>query len=30
MPNAADMKWFKDNFHAEVETAIANTRSRST
>jgi hypothetical protein len=25
MPNAADMKWFKENFHAEVETAIANT-----
>jgi hypothetical protein len=25
MPNAADMKWFKENFHAEVETAIAHT-----
>jgi hypothetical protein len=25
MPNAADMKWFKDNFHAEVEAAIAGT-----
>ncbi len=25
MPNAADMKWFKDNFHAEVQTAIAGT-----
>lgn len=25
MPNAADMKWFKENFHAEVEAAIAGT-----
>jgi hypothetical protein len=25
MPNAADMKWFKENFHAEVEAAIAHT-----
>ena len=25
MPNAADMKWFKDNFQAEIEAAIANT-----
>src|SRR6185295_10565587 len=25
MPNAADMKWFKQNFHAEVEAAIAHT-----
>jgi hypothetical protein len=25
MPNAADMKWFKDNFHAEVEAALAGT-----
>jgi hypothetical protein len=25
MPNAADMKWFKENFHTEVESAIANT-----
>jgi hypothetical protein len=25
MPNAADMKWFKDNFHAEVGAAIAGT-----
>jgi hypothetical protein len=25
MPNAADMKWFKDNFHTEVEAAIAGT-----
>jgi hypothetical protein len=25
MPNTADMKWFKENFHAEVEAAIANT-----
>src|SRR5688572_21732030 len=24
MPNAADMKWFKDNFHADIEAAIAN------
>ena len=25
MPDAADMKWFKDNFQADVEAAIANT-----
>ena len=25
MPNAADMQWFKENFHAEIETAIAST-----
>jgi hypothetical protein len=25
MPNAADMKWFKENFHAEIEAAIAGT-----
>src|SRR4051812_32875178 len=25
MPNATDMKWFKENFHAEVETAIVQT-----
>ncbi|MEA2939863.1 MAG: hypothetical protein QOD09_392 [Bradyrhizobium sp.] len=25
MPNAADMKWFKENFHTEVEAAIAGT-----
>ena len=25
MPNTADMKWFKDNFHTEVEAAIAST-----
>jgi hypothetical protein len=25
MPDAADMKWFKENFHAEIETAIAST-----
>jgi hypothetical protein len=25
VPNAADMKWFKENFHTEVEAAIANT-----
>ena len=25
MPNLADMKWFKENFHAEVEQAIADT-----
>ena len=25
MPNAADMKWFKENFHAEVEAAVAGT-----
>src|SRR3954463_7515462 len=25
MPNAADMKWFKDNFHTEVEAAITGT-----
>jgi hypothetical protein len=25
MANAADMQWFKENFHAEVEAAIANT-----
>jgi hypothetical protein len=25
MPDAADMKWFKENFHAEIETAIAHT-----
>jgi hypothetical protein len=25
MPNIADMKWFKENFHAEVERAVAGT-----
>jgi hypothetical protein len=25
MPNAADMKWFKENFHTEIEAAIAGT-----
>ena len=25
MPNIADMKWFKENFHAEVEQAIEGT-----
>ena len=25
MPNIADMKWFKENFHAEVERAIEGT-----
>jgi len=25
MPNAADMKWFKENFHTEIEGAIAGT-----
>ena len=25
MANIADMKWFKENFHAEVEQAIAGT-----
>jgi len=25
MPNAADMQWFKENFHAEVEAAISET-----
>ena len=25
MPNAADMQWFKQNFHAEIEAAIAGT-----
>jgi hypothetical protein len=25
MPNLADMKWFKENFHAEVERAIEGT-----
>jgi hypothetical protein len=25
MPNAADMQWFKENFHAPIEAAIAGT-----
>jgi hypothetical protein len=25
MPNVADMKWFKENFHTEIEAAIAGT-----
>lgn len=25
MPNAADMKWFKENFHSQIEAAVAGT-----